>query len=52
MNSGAADLIRSNLHSLNDAGMWARVEHRVDSQSQTHDESGDNSQSHDSSHIK
>jgi len=52
MNRGAADLRRSNLYSPNDACMWTRVERRVDSQCQTHDKSGDNSQSHDSSRIK
>jgi hypothetical protein len=52
MNRRAADLRRSNLYCLNDAGPCARIEHRVDSQCQTHDKSGDNSQSHDSSRIK
>ena len=52
MNRGTADLSRSNLHRLNNGGVLARVEHGVDSQCQTHDESGDDSQSHDSSRIK
>ena len=52
MNVGTADMRWSNNCDVGTADWRVRAQHRVYPQRQTHDESGDDSQSHSSSRIQ